>query len=68
MLAFVGKVDWYVYSTKTFFVVSADQEKVKKKNEKETEMETLEMKVYPEKMEPGKWIGRITIKTCQTNS
>ena len=37
-----------------FFVVSADEEKVKKKKEKETEMETLEMKVYPEKMEPGK--------------
>ena len=68
MLAFVGKVDWYDYSTKTFFVVSADQEKVKKKKERETEMEMLEMKEYSGKMEPGKWIERITIKTCQTNS
>ena len=49
-------------------MVSADQEKEKKEKEKETEMETLEMKEYPEKTEPGKWIGRITFKTCQTNS
>ena len=68
MLAFVGKVDWYDYSTKTFFVVPADKEKIKKKKEKETEMETLEMKEFPGKTAPGKWIGRITIKTCQTNS
>ena len=35
-------------------MVCADQEKVKKKKERETEMEMLEMKEYPDEMDPGK--------------
>ena len=41
-------------TTKTFLMVSADQEKVKKKKNRETDMEMLEMKEYPGETEPGK--------------
>ena len=41
-------------TTKTFLVVYTDQEKIKKKNDKETDMEMLEMKEYPGETEPGK--------------
>ena len=39
-------------TTKTFLMVSADQEKVKKN--RETDMEMLEMKEYPGETEPSK--------------
>ena len=41
-------------TTKTFLVVYTDQEKIKKKNDKETDMEMLEMKEYPGETEPSK--------------
>ena len=41
-------------TTNTFFVVSANQEKVKKKKQRGAEMEMLEMKEYPGETDPGK--------------
>ena len=52
MMALLEK--WIDVTTKTFVVVSADQENVKKKKERETDMEMLEMNEYPGETEPGK--------------